>query len=405
MSYHHAYLRTTTGIINGYKGDEPFSSFLKKYFAANKQHGSRDRKQITQLCYSYFRLGKAGEHLEVASRILAGLFLSSAAPNEMLATLKPEWNDKTNLPVKEKAAIVGIELNEVFPWCQEWSGGIDREKFNATFFIQPDLFLRIRPSHHDKVIKKLEGSGMEFKFIPPTTLRFPPASKTDVWLEHDREVVVQDLNSQRVGEFHEWLKETIVGPGRSDDRTDDCRVWDCCAASGGKSILANDILGNIDLTVSDVRESILVNLKKRFEKAGIKKFNSFISDLAGEGKIPAKSFDLVIADVPCTGSGTWSRTPEQLFYFDEKKIAEYASLQKKIVSRVVPTIKAGGYLLYITCSIFRSENEDMIAYLQKELHLRVVKMPARMTGPDGELLKGYELKADTLFAALLQKPL
>jgi 16S rRNA (cytosine967-C5)-methyltransferase len=405
VSYHHAYLRTTTGIINGYKGDEPFSSFLKKYFAANKQHGSRDRKQISHLCYSYFRLGKAGGQMEVASRIVAGLFLSAAAPNELLATLKPEWNDKTTLPVKEKAAIAGIELNEVFPLYEEWSGGIDREKFNASFFVQPDLFLRIRPSQQEKVIKKLEGSGMDFILIPPSTLRLPPASKTDEWLEHDKEVVVQDLNSQRVGEFLEWLKETIVGPGRSDDRTDDCRVWDCCAASGGKSILAKDILGNIDLTVSDVRESILVNLKKRFERAGIKQYHSFISDLAGEGTIPAKNYDLVMADVPCTGSGTWSRTPEQLFYFDEKKIAAYASLQKKIVSRVVPAIKAGGYLLYITCSIFRSENEDMIAYLQKELHLHVVKMHARMNGSDGELFKGYELKADTLFAALLQRPL
>jgi 16S rRNA (cytosine967-C5)-methyltransferase len=338
--------------------------------------------------------------MEVASGILAGLFLSAAAPNEMLETLKPEWNDKTNLPLKEKAAIAGIELNEVFPWYQEWSGGIEREKFNASFFTQPDLFLRIRPSQHEKVIKKLEGSGMDFIFIPPSALRLPPASKTNEWLEHDREVVVQDLNSQRVGEFLEVVGNAIVRREPSED----CMTWDCCAASGGKSILAKDILGNIDLTVSDVRESILVNLKKRFEKAGIRNFNSFISDLAGEGKIPAKSFDLVIADVPCTGSGTWSRTPEQLFYFNEEKIAEYASLQKKIVSRVVPTIKAGGYLLYITCSIFRRENEDMIAYLQKERHLRVVKMPARMTGSDGELLKGYELKADTLFAALLQKP-
>jgi 16S rRNA (cytosine967-C5)-methyltransferase len=46
------------------------------------------------------------------------------------------------------------------------------------------------------------------------------------------------------------------------------KLWDCCAASGGKSLLAVDTLGNIDLTVSDVRSSIIHNLKHRFAVAG-----------------------------------------------------------------------------------------------------------------------------------------
>ncbi|HEX4878112.1 MAG TPA: Fmu (Sun) domain protein, partial [Chitinophagaceae bacterium] len=158
-----------------------------------------------------------------------------------------------------------------------------------------------------------------------------------------------------------------------------------------------DMLGDIDLTVSDVRESILANLKKRFATAGIKKYKCFIADLTKDDAIAQQiKFDLVIADVPCSGSGTWSRTPEQLFYFDETKIEQYAALQKKILSNVIPAVRPGGFLLYITCSVFAKENEDVIDFITQQTGLVLVK---------SVLLKGYEMKADTMFAALLQKTL
>jgi 16S rRNA (cytosine967-C5)-methyltransferase len=105
----------------------------------------------------------------------------------------------------------------------------------------------------------------------------------------------------------------------------------------------------------------------------------------------AAGFDLVICDAPCTGSGTWSRTPEQLFFFTANKIDKYAALQRKIVSNAIPFLKAGGYFLYITCSVFKKENEEVAGFIKSEFHLQLVKM---------ELLKGYNKKADTMFVAL-----
>ena len=97
---------------------------------------------------------------------------------------------------------------------------------------------------------------------------------------------------------------------------------------------------------------------------------------------------------PCSGSGTWSRTPEQLYYFSKDKISEYASLQKKIVANVISNIEENGYLLYITCSIFKKENEEIVAMIEKEYGLQLVK---------SELLKGYSMKADSMFGALFKK--
>jgi 16S rRNA (cytosine967-C5)-methyltransferase len=94
VSRYHSYLNSSRQIINQYKGEEPFASFLKKYFTQQKKCGSTDRKQIAHLCYCYFRLGKSLLKIPVEERILIGLFLCSAEPNEILAALKPDGMKK-----------------------------------------------------------------------------------------------------------------------------------------------------------------------------------------------------------------------------------------------------------------------------------------------------------------------
>ena len=391
MSRYHSYLNSAKEILSLYNGGEPFSTFLKKYFSQNKKFGSTDRKEVAGLCYCYFRAcphSKESISKPIATndvQLLTYLFLCNKEPNKILASLIPEWNKMIDLSMKEKLSYFNYQLSSVFPWKKELSDGIDYEKFCGSFFIQPDLFLRIRPGHAESVLLKLNEASVKFEFISPFTIRLPNTFNADKYFDLDREVVVQDLSSQQITGF------IPVRPGQSDF------VWDCCAGSGGKSILAFDLNENIELTVSDVRDSILSNLKKRFEKAGIKKYHSFTRDISSSALTNRQiQFDLIIVDAPCTGSGTWGRTPEQLYYFDKKKIDDYATKQKQIVSNVIPHLKPGGHLLYITCSVFKKENEEMVNYLEEEFHLQIEKM---------ELLKGYEMKADTMFAALLQKTL
>ena len=400
---HHSYLNSAKKIIDSFRGDQPLAGFLKKYFSANKKYGSKDRKQVAALCYNYYRLGKAIPRLPVEEKIIVAVFLCEQESNDFLAFHKPEWNEMIARPVTDKLNILGIQSTHVFPYAGELSSGIDFQSFCNSFFCQPDLFLRIRPGRKDTVIKKMQDAGLQFEILKDEGIALSNSTKVDALLEMDKEVVIQDHNSQQV---LNCIKSAIHNPDehrplkKSENFESGNRhpltVWDCCAASGGKSILANDILnGELELTVSDIREHILSNLKKRFETAGIKNYKSFIADLAvSPCPLPVTDFQLIICDAPCTGSGTWSRTPEQLYFFKQRKIHDYTDLQQRIVSNVIPQLQKDGIFIYITCSVFKNENEEMVNFIKEKFHLQLVQM---------ELLKGYDKKADSMFVAVFSK--
>ena len=310
--------------------------------------------------------------------------------------LKPEWNSKMQLPLREKQALIGTDfaVADIFPFGNETSDDIDTIKFCTSFLVQPDLFIRIRPQTRISVLKKLEKSKLPYRMIEEDCVALTVSDKLDEYFIIDKEVVVQDHNSQKVLDY---LKHhNLPTPSSKDKSKPELTIWDCCAASGGKSILLNDILNHkIDLTVSDIRASIVLNLHLRFKKAGIKEYKYFIADVTSTGfKKEQVAFDCIICDAPCSGSGTWSRTPEQLCFFRPAAINEYSNLQKKIIANVMPYLQPGGLFIYITCSVFRKENEGIAEWVTQNLDCQLMDM---------QLLKGYEQKADSMFVAVFKK--
>jgi 16S rRNA (cytosine967-C5)-methyltransferase len=375
-------LRYAIEIVETYKGDMPLHVWLKDYFRLNKFMGSRDRKTLSTLVYGFYRLGHAVKTLPAKDRILAGLFLCNKQPGELLTYFKPHWAEKAASPLPEKIAFFQqqpegqtFHPTAIFPWKDELSPGIDHAAYCLSFLRQPDLFLRMRPGHEAAVREKLGSLG---EFIPPVTLRLPNGVKIEDYFTPDREVVIQDYSSQRIAGF---LQPAAKPPHF---------FWDACAGSGGKSILANDLYPGLDILVSDIRESIIHNLKARFQTAGIKKYHSFLADLSKQ-KPPASAAnaELILTDVPCTGSGTWARTPEELYFFDPAAILKYSSLQQRIMTNIAPNVAPDAILVYCTCSVFKKENEEMIAYIRDTSRLKIQA---------AENLKGYDQRADTLFA-------
>ncbi|MDR0792994.1 MAG: Fmu (Sun) domain-containing protein, partial [Chitinophagaceae bacterium] len=313
ISYLHAHFQTAVTLIESYDGKLPLHYFLKNYFAQNKKHGSKDRKNITLLCYNYYRLGHALKNLPVAERLKIAFFLCNkyqpAFAHFFEQNMISSWSDDLN----ERIVFVqqlypSFSLSSVFPFYHNLGKYIATAAFSQSFLVQPNLFLRIRPGYEHSVKQKLCDAKLEFQSLPESAIALPNNTKLEDKLQLNKEAVIQDYSSQRTAGL---LRLVPVG--------EPLKVWDCCTGSGGKSILAYDVLKNIHLTVSDLRTSILHNLQKRFSEAGIKDYTAFQCDLSKPVNVRER-FDFIICDAPCTGSGTWSRTPEALYFFDEKEI-------------------------------------------------------------------------------------
>ncbi len=387
MSIAHSHLKAAVRILSGHDGKTPFPDHARAYFRVNRQHGGRDRRSILTLCYASLRMGGTLTGLGVDLRIVAGLFLTLDAPDRMLQELDASLNSKLPMPLEDRLNILkdrypAFDPGRIFPWGSELGGNIDAAAFSRSHLIQPDLFVRLRPGREKDVLNKLDGEGMSYDMVGTSALRLGSGSDLAKLFTADRELVVQDLSSQRVGELMKGC------PGVSD-------AWDCCAGSGGKTILLHDIFPDARISASDIRPSILNNLRSRLEVARINGVTTFPVDLVDAAVKGHGPFDMILADVPCTGSGTWGRNPEWLTCFDPSTIASFAARQKVMAWHASQALKPGGYFLYITCSVFRAENEEVVEYLQRSAGLKLEEM---------RYLTGYLERADSLFAARLTSP-
>ncbi len=377
-----SYLRSAAEIIGLYNDPMPFAAWLKNHFKQHKKFGSTDRKAIADLCFCYYRLGHAFAYKTIGEKLLIGQFLCRQK-SLFINEFKPEWNEAATLSIREKLVLLSPDKEQIiFPFLEEVSGEISTAVFNRSHLVQPDLFLRIRPGRREDVLQKMSSAEVAFS-TEGDCLRLPNTTKIDDLIALDDEAVVQDKSSQQVLGF----LQSEIANRKLQIRS----AWDCCAASGGKSIALYDAFPKVQLTATDVRESILHNLRSRFKRAGIRSYRSFVANVASAGFALDKTFDVIICDAPCSGSGTWGRTPEQLWFFQNEKIEHYASLQKAIAVNAVRYLKESGLFLYITCSVFKRENEDVVDYITQQTPLRLLKQ---------QYFKGYEEKADTLFVAL-----
>jgi 16S rRNA (cytosine967-C5)-methyltransferase len=239
------------------------------------------------------------------------------------------------------------------------------------------------------VLVALQEMNIPFETLSANKIAIENGKSLPESLKPNRDFVIQDASSQNV-------LDTAIEKGWLTASSKSLKVWDCCAASGGKSLLLYDLLNkNIQLTVSDIRKNILHNLQQRLQDAGIALYKTFVADLEqGPSREVEPVFDVVLCDAPCTGSGTWSRTPEQLAFFDEKTVDDFVSKQLKIATNASAAVKPTGLFFYITCSVFEKENEAVVHQLSKQTNMQVLETT---------YIKGCENRADTMFVAILQK--
>ncbi len=376
-------LKTFQRILGEYPADTPLGKFLPGFYRQNKQMGSTDRRIANRLIYNYFRLGKALFNTPTEERLFVAEFLCNTQGNSFLSHFKPEWAPCIGFSLDDKLEMVkkthpGFRLEDVFPWVNELSPDIDKPAFLKSFFVQPDLYIRIIKGFEAQVKAELAKAEVVFREEGSQCLALPNGTRLENIFTGQHWFEVQDLSSQQTAQFFK--------PNKWE------HWWDACAASGGKSLLLHELQPDLKLVVSDIRESILANLDERFIQAGLRKYQKKLIDLTKnvDPELHDYEFDGIILDAPCSGSGTWGRTPEMISQFQDFKIQAFQNLQQSIVRNVVKYLKPGKPLIYITCSVFKAENEDMVDFLVKEFGFKL---------EEKAVLKGYEHKADTMFVA------
>lgn len=378
-------IRNFERAMDGFEQDQPFSRYLTTFFKENKQMGSSDRRSTSRLCYNYFRLGLAAAQLSQQRRLVLAEFLCEQ-DSPVVCLFEPNYVAKLGLSLDEKLAFLESEgllkRADLFPFTTYLSPQIDAKRFLMSQLVQPHLYIRIKRGKNKLVRTILDENQISYTALNEQTLALVNGTSLQRLSRLEGLVEVQDLSSQRTLDFMQPAERETW--------------WDACAASGGKSLLLMDACPSVNLLVSDLRMSILRNLEERFDQAGIKHYRKKILDLTKDpyAILGNEKFDGVLLDAPCTGSGTWGRTPEMIRQFKTTKIEEFSTLQKTIASHVSAYVKVGKPLIYITCSVFRAENEDVVDYILNYLGFELESM---------RCLEGYTEQADSMFVARLIK--
>ena len=375
--------------LDKHEPNKAFPPHLKSFYKANRKFGSKDRRRIGQLCYAWFRVGYSFSFLDKKQQMILAYFLFAEVwldwMDEVLSNfgLEVETWEKANIASRLNllATKFGWDISSCFPHAEMVSSQLDENQNIHYQFTQPKMWVR---GKRNLDVDKLERNLPEAVVHRYGGIGLPlGTSLKNLHLEHL--VEIQDLSSQMV-----YNKIDL-----SNVET----VWDCCCASGGKSLNLLDRNQEITLYGSDNRKNIISNFLKRTSRHKNRIWSAIVDarvprkriSFANNGKtkdVGTDFFDLILADVPCSGSGTWNRNPEFKYCYN-RDIKAYQDTQKAIVDNAMRYLKLGGILCYTTCSIYQMENEDVVKSCGEIL--------------ESGYIKGYEHQSDFMFYAFVKK--
>ena len=181
-------------------------------------------------------------------------------------------------------------------------------------------------------------------------------------------VEIQDEGSQLVA--------ALVGA------TPEMRVVDWCAGAGGKTLaLAMQMQNRGHLIACDVSAPRLDGAVRRLRRAGVHNAERHLVTAGDKwAKRRAGSFDRVLVDAPCTGTGTWRRNPDARHRLRERDLEELLPKQAGILDAAARLVRPGGRLIYATCSLLPQENEMQVdAFLQRTPGFRLLPLDQAWT--------------------------
>jgi 16S rRNA (cytosine967-C5)-methyltransferase len=351
----------------------PLDLFLSHYFRANTALGSKDRQFIAHAVYGISRWKSLLDYLIGSNPSWEqryALFRSFQPANYLVANTIP-LHVRVSFPkVLFSLLEEGYGQEKAIHLCQ-----ICNTEAPITIRVNPLKITRTELLEQWKVRYEAAACeqapfGIQFKKrIPLASL---PEFKEGLF-------EIQDEASQLVAAL---LK---AQPGQ--------QVLDYCAGAGGKTLaFAHQMENKGQIYLHDIRPSILEQARKRLKRAGIQNGQFLPAGHVALTKMK-KKMDWVLVDVPCSGTGTLRRNPDQKWKFSLALLNRLVGQQRMIFEKGLSYLKPGGKIIYSTCSILQAENEKQIKHFLQTYDLK-------LDAPPFVSLPSYD-GMDGFFAAVL----
>ena len=177
---------------------------------------------------------------------------------------------------------------------------------------------------------------------------------------------LEKLNSFREGLFYVQDPAAKLSILCAALPKEELQILDCCAAPGGKSFAAAMATGGKGrITSCDIHEHKIPLIQKGAARLGIENHTACQQDASENVEVWNNSFDVVIADVPCSGYGIIRKKPD-IRYKNPADMADLPELQLAILKNQARYVKPGGLLMYSTCTLVRAENEGVVEQFLKD---------------------------------------
>ncbi len=351
---------------------------IERTLKSNPKWGAKDRSFIAETTYEMVRWWR-----------LVNFLSPSKDPWDLFGTYwlmqgqeLPEWDEFARLqPEKIKSKYESITdpglLESIPDWLQTLGSKELGDKWESEIHAlneEAEVVLRVNTlkTTRERLKNILQADGIGTYLVKGYPDALVLEARQNVFRHPSFKeglFEVQDASSQLVAAALQ------VEPGM--------RVIDACAGAGGKSLHLAALMGNKGKVISmDVEEWKLQQAKLRARRNGVSIFEPKVIEGTKTIKRLKESADRLLLDVPCSGLGVLRRNPDTKWKLSPESIQKVQETQQEILQSYPSMLKKGGQLVYATCSILPSENEEQVS-----------KFLASEAGKDFELLEDRKVLA------------
>ncbi len=364
----------------------PADTIVTRYFKQRRYAGSKDRRAVRELVFRAIR--RSAERPAGGRAAVLGLVEDEPALLDRFG----EPRGPEPLQDGEVAARAGI----VPDWLQPELSPLVGEEGWPTLLERAPLDLRVNAARASR--DELLGDFDDATPTPlsPWGIRLPVDSRVDDHPAFAAGIVeVQDEGSQLVA--------LACAPSGDD------HILDLCAGAGGKSLALAAAAPAATILATDSNRARLAKLAPRAQRAGAAIETRLLSpprelDELAEWRAAA---DLVLVDAPCSGSGTWRRSPEGRWRLTPERLGRLVAVQHGLLDTAAELVKPGGRLVYAVCSLLSREGAGQIdGFLERRSSWIREETPiaaGRLDGAGQLLTPGHD-RTDGFFVARLRRP-